>query len=49
MYLLDSSGSRAGPYVVASIPSAGKCTLSFEDGNAVRNDEEIDMDYVEAA
>ena len=49
MYLLNSSGSRVGPYVIASIPSARKCTLSFEDGNAVRNGEEIDMDYVEAA
>ena len=48
MYLLNSSGSRMGPYVIASIPSARKCTLSFENGNAVRNGEEIDVDYVEA-
>lgn len=48
MYLLNSSGSRTGPYVIASIPSAGKCTLSLEDGTAVENSKEIDVDYVEA-
>ncbi|KAH6696607.1 hypothetical protein DL95DRAFT_396645 [Leptodontidium sp. 2 PMI_412] len=48
VYLLNSSGSRTGPYVIASIPSAGKCTLSLEDGTAVENSKEIDVDYVEA-
>ncbi len=47
MYLLNG-GSREGPYVVAFVTS-GKCTLSLEDGTAVRNDEEIVLDYLEAA
>lgn len=49
MYLLNSGGSREGPYVIASLLSAGKCTLSLENGEAVKNGEEIDIDYVEAA
>ena len=49
MYLLNSGGSREGPYVIASLLSARKCTLSLENGEAVKNGEEIDIDYVEAA
>jgi len=48
VYLLTSGGAREGPYVIASIPSAGKCTLSLENGRAVENGEEIDIDRVEA-
>ncbi|KAK1974693.1 hypothetical protein LZ30DRAFT_607391 [Colletotrichum cereale] len=43
------NGSREGPYLVASIGSVGRCTLSREKGEAVRNGEEIDVSYVEAA
>ena len=49
MYLLSSDGSRAGPYVVASVPSAQKCTLSLENGAAVQSGEEIAMAKLEAA
>ncbi|KAI0383372.1 hypothetical protein F5Y04DRAFT_33579 [Hypomontagnella monticulosa] len=49
VYLLDTNGSRKGPYIIASIPSIGKCTLSLEDGSAVNNEEEIDVNDVEAA
>jgi hypothetical protein len=41
-------GSRQGPYVVASVVS-GKYTLSLENGDPVRNGEEIDADYLEPA
>lgn len=47
MYLL-SGGSREGPYFIASVTS-GRYTLSLENGEAVRNGEEIDTDYLEAA
>ncbi|OIW28187.1 hypothetical protein CONLIGDRAFT_706238, partial [Coniochaeta ligniaria NRRL 30616] len=49
VYLLTSSGSREGPYVVASLPSAGACTLSHEDGKAVEGGKEIGIDCVERA
>jgi hypothetical protein len=47
VYLLNS-GSREGPYVIASITS-GKYTLSLENGEAAKSGEEIDIDYLEAA
>ena len=47
MYLL-SGGARGGPYVIASVNSR-KYTLSLENGEAVRNGEEIEVDYLEAA
>lgn len=47
VYLM-ASGSREGPYIVGSIPSAGKCTLCLEDGRAVKDNNEIDATYVEA-
>lgn len=49
MYLLKPDGSREGPYIVASVPSAGRCTLSLANGDAVRDGQEVDIDYVEAA
>jgi hypothetical protein len=47
VYLLNG-GSREGPYVIASVAS-GKYTLSLEDGKAVRNGEEINVEYLETA
>ncbi|KAG4426846.1 hypothetical protein IFR04_000277 [Cadophora malorum] len=47
VYLL-SGGARGGPYVIASVNSR-KYTLSLENGEAVRNGEEIEVDYLEAA
>jgi len=49
VYLLNSGGSREGPYVIASVPSAGRYTLSVENGEAVKNGEEIKTDCLEAA
>lgn len=45
--MLNEDGSREGPYVVASLPSPGKCTLSYENGQAVKNGTEIKIEYVE--
>ncbi len=45
---LHNGGTREGPYVIATI-TLGKCTLCLEDGEPVKNGEEIDVDYVEAA
>jgi hypothetical protein len=47
VYLLNQDGSREGPYVIASLISPGKCTLSYENGQAVRNSDEIKIEYVE--
>lgn len=46
MYLM-SGGLRSGPYVIASV-SSGKYTLCLENGQMVRNGEEIDNNYLEA-
>ena len=49
IYLISSDNrNREGPYIVASVISATICTLSMENGNPVRNGEEIDTNYVEA-
>jgi hypothetical protein len=48
VYLLRSDGTREGPYVITSISSIGRCTLGLENGLAVKNGEEIEIDYVEA-
>ncbi|KAN0083816.1 hypothetical protein V8E54_002904 [Elaphomyces granulatus] len=45
---LHNDGTREGPYIVATITS-GKCMLCLGDGKPVKNGEEIDLDYVEAA
>ncbi|PQE19649.1 hypothetical protein CJF31_00010053 [Rutstroemia sp. NJR-2017a BVV2] len=50
VYLLGSDGSRdGGPYIIASIPSMQKCTLSFENGQTAKNGEEIEMAKLELA
>ena len=51
MYLLNSiGGSReGGPFVIASVPSAGLYTLSLENGQAVKNGEEVEEEKLEAA
>lgn len=48
VYLLHTDGFRKGPYLVASLPSTGKCTLSLENGSAVNNGAEMDVNDVEA-
>jgi hypothetical protein len=49
VFLLDTNGVRKGPYVIASLPSAGKCTLSLESDESVKDGAEIDTEDVEAA
>ncbi|KAK7946895.1 uncharacterized protein PG986_011216, partial [Apiospora aurea] len=43
------TGSREGPYLIASVLSTGNFTLCLENGKSVRNGEEIDAGYVESA
>lgn len=47
VYLLNSK-SRKGSYIIISIIT-GKYTLSLENGEAIRNGEEISINYLEAA
>lgn len=49
VYLVGSDGSREGPFLVASVCSGQKCTLSLEDGQAAKGGEEIKMAKLEAA
>ncbi|KAK0703662.1 hypothetical protein B0T26DRAFT_864599 [Lasiosphaeria miniovina] len=49
VYLLNAGGSREGPYVIASLPSTGHCTLSDSNGNAIGGGQAISVDDVEAA
>lgn len=49
VYLISSDNrNREGLYIVASVISAAICTLSMENGDPLRNGEEIDTNYVEA-
>ena len=41
--LLKGDGSHDGPYLISSITSAEKCTLSLENGEAVGGGEEFDV------
>jgi hypothetical protein len=47
VYLLKDDGSREGPYLVATAPVAGRCTLCYDDGTPFRNNEEIDVDELD--
>lgn len=49
VYLLKSDGSAEGPYLVGSVVSSGKCTLSDLDGQSAKKGEEIDMARLQAA
>ncbi|KAF5000099.1 hypothetical protein FDECE_11285 [Fusarium decemcellulare] len=49
VYLLGSDGSREGPYIVASVISAEKCTLSLENYQPAKNGMQVDMAKLEAA
>ncbi|RBA13436.1 hypothetical protein FPRO05_02230 [Fusarium proliferatum] len=48
VYLLNTDGSREGPYLVATAPASGQCTLCHTDGNPFRNNADIDVDELEA-
>ncbi|KAH6960406.1 hypothetical protein DER45DRAFT_611343 [Fusarium avenaceum] len=47
VYLLKDDGSREGPYLVATAPVAGRCTLCYGDGTPFRNNEGIDVDELD--
>ncbi|KAI0133389.1 hypothetical protein F4776DRAFT_625455 [Hypoxylon sp. NC0597] len=49
VYLLNSDGSRDGPYLIASVPSTGNYTLCLDTGASVRNGDEISGDELEEA
>ena len=49
VYLVGSDGARDGPFLVASICPAQKCTLCLENGQAAKDGEEIKMAMLEAA
>ncbi|KAH8689813.1 hypothetical protein BGW36DRAFT_389785 [Talaromyces proteolyticus] len=46
---LHFSGTAApeGPYIIASVPSAGKYTLCLPDGQTVRNGEAVEEQYLQ--
>ncbi|KAF8852183.1 hypothetical protein BDZ45DRAFT_678518 [Acephala macrosclerotiorum] len=45
---VHNGGTREGPYIIATI-TLTKCTCCLENGEPVKNGEEIDVDYVEVA
>ncbi|CVK96576.1 uncharacterized protein FMAN_10917 [Fusarium mangiferae] len=48
VYLLNTDGSREGPYLVATAPVSGQCTLCYDNGSPFRNNADIDVDELEA-
>ncbi|RYP71323.1 hypothetical protein DL771_004900 [Monosporascus sp. 5C6A] len=48
VYLLRSSRVREGPYLVASIPGAGRATLCLENGTPVENGRPVPDSGLEA-
>lgn len=49
VYIIGSNGSLDGPYLVASVPSGGKCTLSLENGQNAKNGDVFEMARLQAA
>ena len=47
--IIQSDGSREGPYFIASVPSTGVYTLSDEDGVDVEDGDEVEDNDLEAA
>ncbi|KAI8716638.1 hypothetical protein NCS52_00958000 [Fusarium sp. LHS14.1] len=48
VHLRNSNGVLSGPYLIATLPAPGKCTLSFENGQPVGNGE-VDVSVIVAA
>ncbi|KAI6081064.1 hypothetical protein F4821DRAFT_250126 [Hypoxylon rubiginosum] len=48
VFVINTSGSREGPYFVASV-SGGKFKLSGEDGQSAKNGDEFSLDSLEEA
>lgn len=47
--LIKPDGSREGPFTIASVPSAGIYTLSFQNGQTAEGGDEIEENDLEAA
>ncbi|KAI1065884.1 hypothetical protein LB507_001178 [Fusarium sp. FIESC RH6] len=47
VYYLRSDGSRDGPFMVATAPVGGKCTLCYSDGRPYQNKAKISVDELE--
>ncbi|KAH7268466.1 hypothetical protein B0J15DRAFT_533838 [Fusarium solani] len=47
VHLRNSDGSLSGPYLIATLPAPGKCTLSLENGQPLGNGE-IDISTMSA-
>ncbi|RSL42037.1 hypothetical protein CEP53_012411 [Fusarium sp. AF-6] len=48
VHLRNANGNLSGPYLIATLPAPGKCTLSLENGQPLGNGE-IDISTVKAA
>lgn len=48
VYYLRSDGSRDGPFMVATPPKGGKCSLCYNDGRPFQNNAPISVDELEA-
>ncbi len=46
--MLKDDGTREGPYLIASVVSPGKYTLSEEDGTYVKDREEIAVERLDS-
>ncbi|KAI1204901.1 uncharacterized protein F4807DRAFT_445543 [Annulohypoxylon truncatum] len=50
VHILGSDGSLEGPYIVSLVKSSEKkCQLSLENGQVIKNGEEIEMAKLDAA
>lgn len=49
MNIILSNGSREGPYLIASVPSAGLYVLCFANYQEAQNGDEIEENDLEAA
>jgi hypothetical protein len=47
--IVNTDGSRSGPYLVASIPSPWVYTLSLVNGQEAQNGEEVEENDLETA
>ena len=49
MKVVNSNGTRSGPYVIASIVSVGVYTLSYANGQEAEDGDKIEENDLEAA
>jgi hypothetical protein len=48
-FRVPGTGTLEGPYLIASVPSAGRYTLSFEDGRQAKDGAEVEEKDLEEA